>query len=479
MSYRPIGKRRHRSAAWQWGIIGFIPGLFCGLSIMIAILFEGTLLEQVLPTAEPQVVTTVVHVVLTATEDPNKPTVTARTEIRVVTATPDPALVAGGLDSVAVAPSTSSSAPSSNVESVAVQPVQQATTIQTNVPVATIPRVSQVPEILQLLRSLAVSVPGGTFTMGTLQGEVVQAIEECKRDGGVCEASYAEDSYPAHPVTVDPFMLETTEVTFEQFVAFLNVRGPGSHLNGCAGFPCIQTRNESTDAPIVFDSANYSIPGILPQYPAYGMTWYGAREYCEAIGRRLPTEAEWERAARADDGRIYPWGNVWDNALAKTNRPQDADPGPLPAASFPLGVSVYGVYDMAGNVAEWVSDWYSDSYYQTSVAQGTTVNPTGPVTGLQKVLRGGSWNSMPFFSRAIHRQSWDPSASQRWIGFRCAGDVPVEAAVADSGLNPATLGVDVPPAPPQNTAIPNSQPTQPPPPEANQSEDTTASSSAG
>ena len=477
MSYRPIGGRRQRNAAWQWVVIGFIPGLFCGLSIMIGVIFEGTLLDVVLPTPAPRVETTVVHVVMTATEDPNRSTATPVTEFVVVTATPDPALSAGGLSAVSVSSPVPAAA---DAATAALQASPVPTALPTDAPAPVARQSQQVPEILLVLRSLAVTVPGGTFTMGTLPAEVIVAVEECTvRDSGACLATYAEDSYPAHAVTVDAFLMETTEVTLEQYVAFLNVSGPGSHLNGCAGFPCIQTRNESADAPIVFDSANYSIPGILPQYPAYGMTWYGAREYCETIGRRLPTEAEWERAARGDDGRVYPWGNAWDNALAKTNRPLDTAPGPLPIASFPLGASVYGVYDLAGNMAEWVSDWYSERYYAALAGQGTAANPMGPVTGLQKVLRGGSWNSVPFFSRAVHRQSWDPSEGQRWIGFRCAADILDEAAVGSTNLNPATLGVDVPAAPPQQTEVANAQPTQPPPPEANQASDSTASNSAG
>lgn len=480
MSFRPIGGRRNRSAAWQWAIIGFIPGLFCGLSFMIAIALEGTLLEYFVPTPEPQVVTTLVHVVMTATEDPSAPTATPWTEIRVVTATPDPALVAGGLSSVVVAPATAINQPASGVESVGVQATTVPAAGNTNTGQSAASPASQVPEILQLLRSLAISVQGGTFTMGTLPGEVVQAIEECRvRDGGTCEAAFAEDSYPAHSVAVNPFLMETTEVSFEQYVAFLNVRGPGFHLNGCDGFPCVQTKNESTDAVITFDSANYSIGGTLAQHPVFGVTWYGAREYCETIGRRLPSETEWERAARGDDGRIYPWGNVWDHALAKTNKPQDTPPGSYPVASYPLGVTPTGIHDLAGNVAEWVSDWYSGVYYETLNAQGTVLNPSGPVTGLEKVLRGGSWNSVPFFSRSVHRQSWDPAGSQRWIGFRCAADVADAVPVASSELNPATLGVNVPDAPPQETLTLNAQPTQPPPPEANQETDTTASDSAG
>ena len=122
---------------------------------------------------------------------------------------------------------------------------------------------------------------------------------------------------------------------------------------------------------------------------------------------------------------------------------------------------------MAGNVAEWVSDWYSERYYQEQAALGASANPTGPLAGQQKVLRGGSWNGVPFFSRAMHRQSEYPGEYQRWVGFRCVEDPLDVAAIGSSNLDPATLGADVPAAPPQTTDASGSQPTQPPPPEAN------------
>lgn len=464
MTYRKIGGRRSRSAAWQWGFIGFMPGLFCGLIIMIAVMLQGSLLEYILPVPTPQVVTNVEYIVLSPTIDRSLPTATPRREVIIVTATPDPAAVQP--TAVIDGAPTADSAP----------PARAATAIPSAVPAAV-----RVPDALQGLRSLTVSIPGGAFSMGTTPSEVAQAIEECTtRDGGSCLATYSEDSYPAHPVAVDSFVIETTEVTFSQYVAFLNVQGANSHLNGCAGFLCIQTRNESADAVITFDSASYSIVETLSQHPVYGVTWYGAREYCETIGRRLPTEAEWERAARGDDGRVYPWGNAWDNALAKTNRPPDTPPGSYQVGSFPLGASPYGVLDMAGNVAEWVNDWYNERHYAQQASQPNVLNPTGPVSGLQKVLRGGSWNSVPFFSRAVHRQSWDPKEDpQRWIGFRCAADPPNAAVIGTSGQNPAALGLDVPAAPPQSASPPNAQPTQPPPPEAQQADQTTTSSSAG
>ena len=473
MSYRPIGGRRQRSAAWQWSLIGFIPGLFCGLSVMIGIMLEGTLPAYFLPTAEPQVHTTVVHVVMTATEDASLPRDTPVSQFIVVTATPDPA--SADAASAPAAPPTDS-----EVISVQVQPTAIPTDAPTDSPAPTLAPTSEIPEILRVIRSLTVTIPGGAFVMGTTPGEVTEAVRQCvTRDAGVCEASYAQDSFPAHQVTVDSFLLESTEVSFDQYVAFLNARGPDAHINRCAGFPCIQTQNESPDAPIIFDGSNYTIGAGLAQHPVYGVTWYGAREYCEAVGRRLPTEAEWERAARADDGRIYPWGNAWDNALAKTNRPLDSPPGSLQVGSIPLGASFYGAYDMAGNVAEWVSDYYSERHYAEQARGGNALNPTGPIIGQEKVLRGGSWDGVPFFSRTVHRQSARPDDFLRWIGFRCAEDPADEDVIGSANLNPANLGVDVPPAPPASTEAIDAQPTLPPPPEANRTDETGTSNSAG
>ncbi len=477
MSYRPIGGRRQRSAAWQWALIGFIPGLFCGVSVMIGVMLEGTLPAYFLPTAEPEVVTTVVHVVMTATEDASLPTPTPLAQFIVVTATSDPAS-AGGRG--AVAQQRPLQEATSEVVSVQVQATPTHTDILTVIAPPTIAPTSEIPELLKIVRSLTVTIPGGSFVMGTTPGEVTEAVRQCiTRDAGACEASYAQDSFPAHQVTVDAFLMETTEVTFEQYVAFLNVRGPDAHVNRCAGFPCIQTQNESRDAPIIFDGTTYTIGAGLSQHPVYGVTWYGAREYCESVGRRLPTEAEWERAARADDGRVYPWGNTWDNALAKTRLPRDAPPGSLQVGSLPLGASIYGVYDMAGNVAEWISDYYSERHYEEQARRGNAMNPTGPIIGQQKVLRGGSWDGLPFFSRTVHRQSARPDEFLRWIGFRCVEDPLNEDVIGSADLNPANLGVDVPPAPPENTAIPNAQPTLPPPPEANRADNSSTSSSAG
>jgi len=159
-------------------------------------------------------------------------------------------------------------------------------------------------------------------------------------------------------------------------------------------------------------------PDILehPDYPVQGVTWTDARTYCEWVGRRLPTEAEWEKAARGTDGAIFPWGNDSPNRkMANFNR-QNGDV--MPIASYPAGASPYGALDMAGNVYEWVQDWYSENYYLLSPSE----NPTGPESGLTRVLKGGAWNGMAISLRAANR-FWSFPYRNDFDGFRCATDV--------------------------------------------------------
>jgi formylglycine-generating enzyme required for sulfatase activity len=263
--------------------------------------------------------------------------------------------------------------------------------------------------------------------------------------------------------------METTEVSYAQYMAFMNALGPGSHRNGCGGQPCMQTRNESETSNIQFDGANYSVLLAINDYPMANVTWYGAKAYCEALGRRLPTEAEWEHAARGDAGNIYPWSNTWDPTLASTRRPASGEPATVPVSSFPGGASPFGILNMAGNVAEWVSDWYDPRFYGRPEA--TIANPQGPSSGTEKVVRGGSWDALPFFARTVHRQSHDPNDPQAWIGFRCVEDANSQPPTSTGPIGANTNGsnsTDIPlPTLPtggneENTA--NSQPTLPPAP---------------
>lgn len=306
-----------------------------------------------------------------------------------------------------------------------------------------------------------VFIPGSdSFQMGTAFAEVAQAVNQCTiEEQGNCTVDMAQDSMPAHAVKIAPFQMQRSEVTASQYTAFLNLRGVGSHLNGCEGNPCVLTRVEDKNALIGYDGKVYTDLG--GQLPIYKVTWYGAKAFCEASGGRLPTEAEWEYAARDTDGRIYPWGNVWDPLNARTSIPITTEVGPFPIDSYPSGLSPFGLFDMAGNVAEWVSDWYDPVFY--SSADANLPNPTGPTAGTEKVIRGGSWDAKPFFARSVHRQSMPPTNSGSWVGFRCAADAPAvlptlspTRAPTEATL-PATLQVTLIASP---TALPsNTQPT--------------------
>ena len=282
-------------------------------------------------------------------------------------------------------------------------------------------------------------------------------------------------------MTLSPYSMELTEVTYGQFLAFMNAMGPGSHRNGCDGQACMQTRNESETSNISFDGTTYSVLQAINDFPVANITWYGAKAYCEAIGRRLPTEAEWEHAARGTNDYIYPWGNVWDGTLASTKRPGDGgEPSTVPVLSFPGGASIpYGMLNMAGNVAEWTSDWYDPRFYGRPEA--TIPDPTGPVSGTEKVVRGGSWDTMPFYARSVHRQSRDPLSPTASIGFRCVEDANSQVPTSPLGANnPGTTGSSDLPLPTtaplsgneETTA--NSQPTLPPAPTTASSQPTLA-----
>ena len=232
------------------------------------------------------------------------------------------------------------------------------------------------PALAQPVEGSMVVVPAGEFMMGSPTGD--------------------SDEQPAHKVYVDAFSMDVYEVTVGQYAAFLQAKG--------------------IDPPSDWKTMNQP---AHQKRPVANVDWADAAAYCKWAGKRLPTEAEWEKAARGTDGRLYPWGNDPPTPLhANFGKPDWNNHGVLtPVGTFEGGKSPYGIYDMAGNVWEWVSDWYDYNYYKTSPSQ----NPTGPPMGGYKVIRGGSWNSNQRNLRSSDRY-WDPPSfrSLYFPGFRCA-----------------------------------------------------------
>lgn len=489
-SYGYVG-RRGGSAAWQWIIIGAVLGFGCAAIVGLAGLAFGVVqLEGVsianLPSPTPVVI------MITATPAPVTPTsapsATAITptqpmllEVNLPTASPTVL--------VALQPTTAPTIPL--LGDFAGTPVGGTGALLAGTPGtvggAAAPIVASAADRLRAVASEMARVPGADFVMGTTAQEVIAAVEECLAGyggtPGTCSPADGEDSSPQHRVTISDFMIETTEVTYRQYLTFINGLGAGSHRNGCIGFPCMQTQTENENSNVSFDGATYRVLPAIENSPMTNVTWYGAQAYCQAIGRRLPTEAEWERAARGDTSFIYPWGSTWDATRASTNRP--ADPTFLPAKvdvnSFPLGASPYGALNMAGNVEEWVSDWYDPRFY--SSPEATLPNTQGPASGDEKVTRGGAWDFIPFFSRTVHRRSLRPNDPTGSVGFRCAAAINAEGAAAGNApiganlssspndlalpagtINPATLGGAIGGLTDEGDTTANSQPTLPPAP---------------
>lgn len=217
-----------------------------------------------------------------------------------------------------------------------------------------------------------VLIPAGVFLMGSADGE--------------------QDERPPHRVRLNAFYIDKYEVTNAQYKAFMQATGHA--------------------APRYWKDKRFA----LPTAPVVGVTWYDARDYCRWRGKRLPTEAEWERAARGPDGYLWPWGNSYKEGYANVEGDADGYRYTAPVGSFEKGKTVEGVYDMAGNVWEWVADWYESTYYLSSPSD----NPTGPPTGTLRGLRGGSWIFAPLLTRSTNRNANPPDNAYISIGFRCA-----------------------------------------------------------
>ncbi len=217
-----------------------------------------------------------------------------------------------------------------------------------------------------------VFIPAGWFVMGADDGR--------------------RSNQPQHRVYLDDYCIHLKEVTQQSFSEFLDKTD--YQASGASNWPRPDAETN-------------------PELPASGVIWKDAQAYCLWAGLRLPTEAEWEKAARGADGRRYPWGNDWDSQ--KANTLESGSTGPKPVGTFPAGASPYGILDMCGNVAEWVSDYFDPAYYSVSPVH----NPTGPEKVSDHGLRGGSFAATSDQSTTFFRDSSHSAQPNSRVGFRC------------------------------------------------------------
>ena len=244
----------------------------------------------------------------------------------------------------------------------------------------------------QLLNALTYEcyIPAGIFRMGM---EELPVIEEYSRSlSEFDKQGFAE--YPSHEVYTDDYFIDKFPITNQDYLRFLLDTKPKA----------IKTEEFSS-----------SITG-KELLSVTNLDWDDAYEYARWAGKNLPTEAEWEKAARGTEAYLFPWGNRFDASKAHISKNKKTSLKPVNAFS-PQGDSVYGVADMVGNVWEWVSDWYQDDYYR-SAAQ--FINPQGPSEGKQKVLRGGSFREAEYNCNAYRRIGRSPAQKSDEIGFRCS-----------------------------------------------------------
>ena len=240
-------------------------------------------------------------------------------------------------------------------------------------------------------------VPAGWFLMGS--------------DKKVDRNAYSAE-FPQRRVYLDGFEIDRYEVSALKYLKFVI----------------------ATDRPPLpdwrYDGGNFQ--ESMADHPVMHVSWYDADAYCKWAGKRLPTEAEWEKAARGEDGHVYPWGNQMAG-LSRANYGRTGLSGPVRdrperlllyppithVDKYENSRSPYGVHQMSGNVAEWVADWYNKEYY----VGAPETNPKGPESGTQRGFRGGGWMDSTPSVRAAQRNGAEPATRMNWLGFRCARDV--------------------------------------------------------
>lgn len=240
-------------------------------------------------------------------------------------------------------------------------------------------------------------VPAGEFLMGS--------------DKKADRLAYRSE-IPQRRIYLDAYEIGKYEVTALEYLKF------------------VLATNRAPQLDWRYDGGNFQ--ESMAHHPIMHVTWHDADAYCKWAGQRLPTEAEWEKAARGVDGRLFPWGHEYAGPT-RANFGRTGLSGPVrdrperlllypPIISvdkYENAVSPYGLYQTIGNVAEWVADWYDQDYYKTAPDR----NPRGPENGTQKAFRGGGWMDSTTTMRVAMRNGADPKTRINWLGFRCAKSV--------------------------------------------------------
>ncbi len=242
-------------------------------------------------------------------------------------------------------------------------------------------------------------------------GEFQRGCDQANNNGNTCQS----EAQPRRPIYLDDYYFDKYEVTKAKYVAYLNSRG-----NNDCHYKCIDFGNQTH---VTLQGGKYVVEAGYENYPMNAVTWYGADDYCRAGGRRLPTEAEWEKAYRGSgDSRAFPWGNDTPDCT-RANYSTCGGSDFTEVGSFPLGVSPYGAMNMGGNVKEWVNDWFDDTasgynydYYEHALYN----NPQGPDHGKTRGFRGSSWRENEINMLTSWRQRYHPENGHLKFGFRCA-----------------------------------------------------------
>ena len=244
-----------------------------------------------------------------------------------------------------------------------------------------------------------VLIPAGEFTMG--------ADDE--------DAHGRTAEFPPHRVQLSAYWIDKFEVSNEQFVRFLNARVKG---NRAMIYSYCDIGNAFCNIRYDEKTEECYVEKGYEKHPVCAVSWMGANAYAESVRRRLPTEAEWEKAARGTDARRYPWGSAWEPKNANTREGGAGQPSPV--GTWPKDVSPFGVMDVAGNVGEWTKDVWEEDFYSSS----PLVDPVNVEGSHYHVVRGGAWCLTEWDARTTSRQFLIPSAQRRYMGFRCAETVP-------------------------------------------------------